>query len=145
VLATEPLPRLRYGRPHYARNGFDYWQQLPDGRLVLGGRRDAAIDEEWTDVEETTATIQRRLEELARELTGSDVAVSHRWAGIWGTTPDNLPLVGRMPGRERTWIAAGYSGHGNVLGLVCGGLVADALLGRPADLLDHFDPARHAA
>jgi glycine/D-amino acid oxidase-like deaminating enzyme len=47
-----------------------------------------------------------------------------------------------VPGRERTWIAAGYSGHGNVLGLVCGGLVADALLGRPAEALKAFDPER---
>ena len=23
--------------PHYARDGYDYWHQLPDGRLVLGG------------------------------------------------------------------------------------------------------------
>jgi glycine/D-amino acid oxidase-like deaminating enzyme len=142
MLATEPLPEIRYRRPHYARNGFDYWQQLSDGRLVLGGRRDAAVDEEWTDVEQPTETIQQHLEVLSRDLTGGSVSVSHRWAGIWGTTPDSLPLAGRIPGRERAWVAAGYSGHGNVLGFVCGSLVADALLGRPADLLGLFDPAR---
>ena len=36
VLATEPLPELLYERPHYARNGYDYWHQLPDRRLVIG-------------------------------------------------------------------------------------------------------------
>lgn len=132
VLATEPLPELRYRRPHYARGGYDYWHQQPDGRLVLGGQRDASLDTELTEVEETTPLIQRRLEALARELTGADVRVSHRWSGIWGTTPDGLPLLGRVPGRERTWISAGYSGHGNVLGLVCGALLADAILGREA-------------
>jgi gamma-glutamylputrescine oxidase len=142
VLATEPLPDLRYRQPHYARNGFDYWQQLPDGRLVLGGQRDAALDEEWTDVEATSVVIQSRLDALARDLADGDIAVSHRWGGIWGTTADGLPLVGRLPGRRRTWVAAGYSGHGNVLGLVCGGLVADALLGHPADMLRAFDPDR---
>jgi glycine/D-amino acid oxidase-like deaminating enzyme len=142
VLVTEPLADLRYRAPHYARHGFDYWHQLPDRRLVLGGQRDAALDEEWTDVEETTAVVQTRLESLARELAGGDVTISHRWAGIWGTTPDGLPLVGRLPGHRSTWIAAGYSGHGNVLGLVCGGLVADALLGCPADVLRAFDPER---
>lgn len=142
VLATVPLAELRYERPHYARRGYDYWHQLPDGRLVLGGQRDASFETETTDVEQTTPAIQRRLDALAAELAGAPVAVTHRWSGIWGTTPDGLPLVGRVPGRERTWIAAGYSGHGNVLGLVCGALVADAIRGRPADELALFDPAR---
>lgn len=143
VLATEPLPELRYRRPHYARCGYDYWHQLPDGRLVLGGQRDASLDTELTEVEETTPLIQGRLEALARQLTGADVRVSHRWSGIWGTTPDGLPLLGRVPGREHMWISAGYSGHGNVLGLVCGALLAEAILGREAgDDSALLDPGR---
>ena len=55
VLATEPLPEIRYGSPHYARAGYDYWQQLLDGRLVLGGSRDASLETEETDVVATTA------------------------------------------------------------------------------------------
>jgi gamma-glutamylputrescine oxidase len=48
VLATEPLAELRYDRPHYARHGYDYWHQLPDRRLVLGGRRDASPETDLT-------------------------------------------------------------------------------------------------
>ncbi len=117
VLATEPLAQLRYAQPHYARDGYDYWHQLPDGRLVIGGNRDAALATEETDVEETTELVQGRLEELVERLVGSRPEVSHRWAGIWGTTPDLVPLVGRVPGRENVWVAGGYSGHGNALGL----------------------------
>src|SRR5829696_4638713 len=51
VIATEPLGRMRYACPHYARRGFDYWQQTPDTRLVLGGRRDRSIDLEFTNEE----------------------------------------------------------------------------------------------
>jgi glycine/D-amino acid oxidase-like deaminating enzyme len=142
VIATEPLPVLLYPCPHYARRGYDYWHQLPDGRLILGGQRDASLETESSAVEETTPLIQRRLEALARRLTGREPRVTHRWAGIWGTTPDSLPLVGPLPEREGVWIAAGYSGHGNVLGLVCGGLVADAILGTAAGELALFDPAR---
>jgi glycine/D-amino acid oxidase-like deaminating enzyme len=142
VLVTEPLTELRYPRPHYARDGYDYWQQLPDGRLVIGGQRDASLDTENTDVEETTPLVQARLDELVRELADGEPRITHRWAGIWGTTPDALPLVGRVPGRERIWIAAGYSGHGNVLGLVCGALVADAVAGAAGPDLELFDPAR---
>jgi gamma-glutamylputrescine oxidase len=142
VLATEPLPRRLFACPHYARNGFDYWQQIGDGRLVLGGFRDFSILSELTDVEETTPIIQEALDAFLVELLGELPEVEHRWAGIFGLTQDLLPLVGRVPSREGTWVAAGYSGHGNVLGLMCGELVAGAVLGRPQAVLELFDPGR---
>jgi len=142
VVATEPLSERLFPYPHYARNGFDYWQQVPDGRLVLGGFRDFSIMSELTDVEETTPVIQEALDAFLLELLGEMPAVEYRWAGIFGLTQDMLPLVGGIPGRDGTWVAAGYSGHGNVLGLMCGELVADAILGRPHPILELFDPAR---
>jgi glycine/D-amino acid oxidase-like deaminating enzyme len=142
VLATEPLPELLYPRPHYARWGYDYWQQLPDRRLILGGRRDADLDNERTSVEETTPVIQSRLDAFAAELVGHEPRVTHRWAGIWGETPDRLPLAGRVPGSERLWVAGVYSGHGNVLGFACGDLLAKAILGEPVPELAIFDPSR---
>jgi len=144
VLVTDPLPELRYERPHYARGGYDYWHQLRDGRLVIGGSRDAAFGEEQTAVEATTPLVQERIEALASALTGGPVQVARRWSGIWGTTADEIPLVGRVPGREDVWIAGGYSGHGNVFGLACGDLVARAILGERTPELDLFDPARLA-
>ena len=133
VIASEPLDRELYDRPHYARQGFDYWQQLTDGRILLGGFRDVSILDELTDVEETTPAIQASLESFLHELVGEEVAVTHRWAGIFGLTQDMLPLVGAVPGRDgRVWAAGGYSGHGNVLGFASGELVADAILGDTA-------------
>jgi glycine/D-amino acid oxidase-like deaminating enzyme len=140
VLATEPLPELRYDRPHYARGGYDYWQQLPDRRLVIGGNRDAALATEDTDVEETTELVQERIEALVEQLVGYRPRITDRWAGIWGTTPDLVPLVGRV--RENVFVAGGYSGHGNALGLACGDLAARAVLGEQLPELAIFDPAR---
>jgi gamma-glutamylputrescine oxidase len=147
VIASAPLDRVLYDRPHYARQGFDYWQQLPDGRIVLGGFRDTSILDELTDVEETTPAIQASLESFMHELAGEQVEITHRWAGIFGLTQDMLPLVGPVPGRDgRVWIAGGYSGHGNVLGFACGELVADALMGDlSSPQLELFDPARLAS
>jgi glycine/D-amino acid oxidase-like deaminating enzyme len=142
VLATEPLADVRYDRPHYSRGGYDYWQQLPDGRLILGGRRDTDPEPERTAAEETNAVIQDQLSAFAAELMGRPVAVTHRWAGIWGQTPDELPFVGRVPGSDRLWVAGGYCGHGNVLGFACGDLVARAILGEAAPELAAFDPGR---
>jgi glycine/D-amino acid oxidase-like deaminating enzyme len=55
---------------------------------------------------------------------------------------DFLPVVGRVPDSARVWVAGGYSGHGNVLGFLCGDLVAKAMLGEPHPLLGPFDPSR---
>jgi len=142
VLATAPLDELLYDRPYYGRHGYDYWQQLPDRRLIVGGRRDAALEAENTADEELTPAIQQSLEELTRDLVGGELPeITHRWPGIFGVTEDRLPLAGPLEG-ERIWVAAGYSGHGNVLGLACGDLVARALLGEDVPELELFDPAR---
>jgi gamma-glutamylputrescine oxidase len=145
VLITAPLAELRYERPHYARDGYDYWHQRADGRLVIGGSRDAAFADEQTAVEDTTPVVQERIEALAAQLAGERPRVECRWAGIWGTTPDGSPLVGPVPGRDGVWIAGGYSGHGNVLGLACGDLVARAVLGEHPPELELFDPQRLGA
>ena len=142
VVTTAPLSERLFDCPHYARHGFDYWQQLPDSRIVLGGFRDFSILTEMTDDETTTEPIQEALDAFLVELLGYMPEVTHRWAGIFGLTQDLLPLVGRVPDHEGTWIAAGYSGHGNVLGLMCGELVASALLGEDDALLELFSPAR---
>ena len=142
VLTTAPLTERLFECPHYARQGFDYWQQLTDGRIVLGGFRDFSILTEMTDEETTTEPIQGALDSFLVEILGYMPEVTHRWAGIFGLTQDLLPLVGRVPGHDGTWMAAGYSGHGNVLGLMCGELVAAAMLGQDDPLLELFSPAR---
>lgn len=147
MIATEPIAEKLFDCPHYGRHGFDYWQQLSDGRITAGGFRDFAMDSEFTDSEETTPTIQDALESFVAELVGRPVPVAQRWAGIFGLVLDFLPVVGRVPGDERVWVAGGYSGHGNVLGFLSGDLVAKAMLGDEHPLLELFTPARlvHAA
>jgi glycine/D-amino acid oxidase-like deaminating enzyme len=142
VVATEPLARRLYPCPHYARHGYDYWQQTPDGRLIAGGLRDKAPDHEHTAEEATTPLIQGHLEQFVADLIDDSPVITHRWAGLFGTTRDRLPLVGRVPGNDAVWVAAGYAGHGNVMGLACGDLVGRAVVGERVPELDLFDPAR---
>jgi glycine/D-amino acid oxidase-like deaminating enzyme len=142
MIATEPLPELLYRMPHYGRHGFDYWHQNAEGRLILGGFRDADMDSEFTATEATTERIQGALDAFAETLVGRRPEITHRWAGIFGLVPDLMPVVGPHPARAETWVAGGYSGHGNVLGLMCGDLVAQAMLGEPHPLLERMAPAR---
>jgi gamma-glutamylputrescine oxidase len=145
MLATEPLPERLFPLPHYGRHGFDYWHQNDEGRLIVGGFRDADMESEFTAAEDTSPRIQGALEAFVESLLGRQVDVTHRWAGIFGLVPDLMPVVGELPGREGVWTAGGYSGHGNVLGLMCGDLVAQAILGEPHPLLEHMAPARLVA
>ncbi len=142
IIATEPIGERWFEVPHYGRHGFDYWHQTPDGRIVAGGFRDTSIDTEFTDVEETTAAVQGALEGFVASIAGRPLRVDYRWAGIFGLVLDFLPVVGPVPGHDRLWMAGGYSGHGNVLGYLCGQMVARAVLGDHDPLLDHFEPGR---
>lgn len=142
MLATEPLAERLFPLPHYGRHGYDYWHQDEEGRLLVGGFRDADMESEFTASEETTPRIQGALEDFVEVLLGRRPAITHRWAGIFGLVPDLMPVVGRLPGREGLWVAGGYSGHGNVLGLMCGDLLARAILGDPHPLLERMDPSR---
>ena len=142
MVATEPLAERLFDKPHYGRHGYDYWQQLADGRIVAGGFRDSDLASEFTDEEATTPRIQSALERFLADLVGRQLRITHRWAGIFGLVPDLLPVVGRVPGSDRLWVAGGYSGHGNVLGFACGRLVAAAILGSRTPLIELFDPRR---
>src|SRR5918995_1664342 len=57
MLATEPL-RKRYFEPViFVREGWDYWQQTADGRLLIGGWRDSELEHEFTREDEPTPSI----------------------------------------------------------------------------------------
>ena len=54
--------------PHYDNWGYDYWQQLPDGGIALGGGRDRHAD--WGEPPEPSAAVQAHLEDLLRRRVG---------------------------------------------------------------------------
>ena len=145
MVATEPLPERLFEMPHYGRHGLDYWHQNDEGRLIAGGFRDVDMDSEFTATEATTERIQGALDSFVADLLGRMPAVEHRWSGVFGLVPDLMPVVGPHPGRDGLWVAGGYSGHGNVLGLMCGDLVAQAILGEPHPLLERMAPSRLVA
>jgi gamma-glutamylputrescine oxidase len=145
MLATEPLPDTVITLPTHSDHGFVYARPTRDGRLAIGGCRSADLGAEYTDDQRPTAPVQAALERFVRERMGLDGArIEHRWAGTMGFSADLLPVVGELPGRPGLNVACGYSGVGNVQGFVCGGLLADALLGRPAPLAGPLSPARFA-
>jgi glycine/D-amino acid oxidase-like deaminating enzyme len=148
MLATEPVAEDLFVWPCYADEGYQYWRQLTDGRLVVGGWRNHSFATENTDDETPGPPVQDHLERFVRETLGLSEArapIARRWAGIMAFSADGLPLVGRVPGTERCYVSGGYTGHGNAYALRSAHIVAELLRGQLHPDADLFDPARFEA
>jgi gamma-glutamylputrescine oxidase len=134
MLATAPTTEISVSRPVYARWGYDYWQQLDSGRLMLGGFRDAGGEEEWTDDSTPSNVVQTRLEAFLREGLGVRAPITHRWAATVSYSATGLPVLEEVrPGVVAT---GAYSGTGNVVGALCGRAAARLALGERAEMAD---------
>jgi glycine/D-amino acid oxidase-like deaminating enzyme len=134
MLATAPTHDVSVPRPVYLRDGYEYWQQLPDGRVAVGGFRDVGGADEETEDASPTAAVQAAIELLLRERIGVSAPVTARWAATVGYTRSGLPFVGQV--RDGVYAAGGYCGTGNVVGALCGRALAALALGEPgAELL----------
>jgi gamma-glutamylputrescine oxidase len=118
MLATAPAEEVRIPRPVYARWGWDYWQQLDSGAVVLGGGRDVGGEAEWTTSTDPTQPVQSALERILRDRLGVRAPVTHRWAASVSFTTTGLPILDEV--RPSLWAVGAYSGTGNVLGRLAG-------------------------
>jgi len=136
MLATAPTEEIRSSFAVYSRYGYEYWQQLPDGGIALGGMRDRGGEGEWTGEAVPAEPVQSLLEAHLREHLGVRAAVTHRWAGVVGYTETGLPIFEEV--RPGVWAIGGYSGTGNVVGAICGKAVAQRVATGHAEDLDLF-------
>jgi glycine/D-amino acid oxidase-like deaminating enzyme len=132
MLATAPTREIEVPCLVSARGGFDFWQQLPDGSLVVGGGRDRAMDAEWTVSNEPTPLIQDYLESILRSTLRVSAPVTHRWAACASYTATGLPVLSEV--RPGLWVVGGYSGTGNLLGALCARAAARVAFGEPSEL-----------
>jgi len=112
-------------------------KQLADGAYLIGGGWPARVPNEsvnrWDVLDESV----RGSLEVARAVYSPLVArrVAQSWAGIEAFAPDDLPVLGPVPGIEGLLVAAGFSGHGFALVPVVGDVLARLALG--------LDPLAH--
>jgi glycine/D-amino acid oxidase-like deaminating enzyme len=124
MLATAPAPEVSFPIPVYSRWGLDYWQQLPDGCVVLGGCRDEGGDAEWTTDTAPTESIQAALDRLKLNI-GIRAPVTHRWAATVAYTKTGLPVLEEVD--AGVWAVGAYSGTGNVVGALSGRAAAEMI------------------
>ena len=93
--------RARHGPlPVYDNWGYDYWQQLPDGRIALGGGRDRHAERVGAAAE-PSAAVQARLDELLRDRRRRRARRSRTAGRAWSAyTEDRLPDLRRGPARR---------------------------------------------
>jgi glycine/D-amino acid oxidase-like deaminating enzyme len=147
VFVTEPGPAGLIPAPVYADYGFEYFRQLPDGRLLAGGGRRAALDAERTASPDPSDAVQ---EAIRRFLEGSFPAaaglrITHRWGGTMGWSCDELPFIGPVPGSPGLFAAGGYHGHGLAFSLLAARALADLVVrGRTDRPVESFRADREA-
>jgi glycine/D-amino acid oxidase-like deaminating enzyme len=140
MIATSPLPTLfPCGMAAQMTQHGEYWQQLPDGTIVLGGCRSVApppADPLAQRPQETVhQALQNVLPTLFPDLTG--LGFPHSWAGAMAFTPDRMPIVAEIA--QSVWTIGGFSGHGMPFGASIGKALAGHLInGGPLGELNHL-------
>lgn len=146
MFATEPTsdPRLiemPTGIDAYKGSGGEYFRQLPDGRLLIGGFRTRFTDEEVGLGNETTPQLQAAMQGWVAERFPelAKLQVTHRWAGIMGFSVDGMPLVGRLPDMPNIYFSVGFTGAGVSYGPLAARLTAEYMLDGVHPGLFHVD------
>lgn len=110
------------------------------GQILLGSSRQFGTQDNEID-----HAILRRMTERAFEYMPKlrDLSTVRVWTGFRPATPDNLPYIGKLPGRENVYVAAGHEGLGITTSLGTAELITDAILGRdPAIPAEPYSPSR---
>ena len=115
-------------------------QPRKTGQVLLGSSRQFGV--EHSDID---SNILRRMTERAFAYMPKlrDLSASRIWTGFRPATPDNLPLIGKIPRSENVYAAAGHEGLGITTATGTAALIADAIMGRePALPIEPYSPAR---
>jgi len=93
--------------------------------------------------ERRLAALERGAAEYLHQPVGPEVR--EKWYGWRPMSIDDVPLIGRVPGRDGLWIATGHGMMGVSMSAATGQLVADLVAGRsPAVDPAAYSPARFA-
>ena len=130
ILVTRPFGEKIVDKLCYANYGYDYFRQLPDGRLLLGGCREPFNEEETGFADAVTRHVQGALQHYLRdkfpEVAGS--TIDYRWSGTMCFTPDGLPIIGEHHDKPGVVYLAGCNGHGLGYSLALSKLLVDFAL-----------------
>lgn len=128
IMVTAPVPQFL--EPCYCSFVLDYFRQLTDGRVLIGGFRNADLEKEVGFSDEVNPVVQDKLEEfLQRHFPPlRDVPIDYRWSGVMGFATDGYPMVGSLPEDPRIFFTAGFTAHGLGYTFKMGQVLAELML-----------------
>lgn len=94
VMVTSEIPNLKLNGTFHFDEGFYYFRNIGN-RVLLGGARNLAFEEETTTAFEVSSSIQSALEEFLQEhiLHNQSYTIDYRWSGIMGFISNKKPLL----------------------------------------------------
>ena len=128
IVVTEPVEKFL--EPCYCSFVLDYFRQLVDGRVLIGGFRNADVEKEVGFSDEINPIIDSKLEGFLNEhfpiLRGK--RIDYRWSGVMGFAADGYPLVGSLDEDPRIYYNVGFTAHGLGFTFATGELTAKLIL-----------------
>lgn len=125
VLLTSPIKNLPFNGTFHSDEGFYYFRNLGN-RVLLGGARNKAFEEEETADMQTSGRIQQELERYLAEAIlpkfQNQYTIEHRWAGIMAFGKEKMPIIKQLSGN--LFCAVRMSGMGVALAPVVAQQVA---------------------
>lgn len=127
ILVTSEIPDLRFKGTFHFDEGFYYFRDLGK-RVLLGGARNKAFEEETTTDMSVTETIQAELEDFLRTyiLPGIQFEITDRWSGIMAMGSKKMPILKEIS--DDVFCAVRMSGMGVALAPVMGEKMARKIL-----------------
>jgi glycine/D-amino acid oxidase-like deaminating enzyme len=137
LLALEPMPKTL----HHTLNGETYYfSQLPAGPLIGGGSVDDVGFEQGVE-QDTVADIRAEMNRLIPATATRSTA--YAWSGFRPFIEDLKPVIGRVPGHEGVFVAAGHFKKGVMMAPVTGKIIADLITQGKTELnIAALDPGR---
>ncbi len=125
---------LRCEQPPFTRvlnEGNRYLVPRADGRVLVG-----STEEEVGFCKETTEEALGELTRLARSLVPAleQAPIERSWAGLRPATFDGFPYLGRLPGLENGYIAAGHFRSGIYLSPGTATVMVELMTGRETSI-----------
>ena len=128
VLITKPIKDLKIKGTFHYDQGYYYFRNI-DNRLLFGGGRNLALEEESTHKFGTTDKIQEALIKLLEEviLPETEFEIDSWWSGILGVGNEKSPIIEKVS--SNVVVAVRLGGMGVALGSLVGeegaGLLVD--------------------
>jgi gamma-glutamylputrescine oxidase len=111
ILVTSPIENLKMRGTFHYDEGYYYFRNLGN-RVLIGGARNKAFDEEQTTELSTSNTVQQELEFFLSNhiLPGVDYSITNRWSGIMGLSENKEPVIKQVSKNSLAVIACNGMG-----------------------------------